>query len=198
MAALAKWLDAGRPLIVRRPVRAACGRICLGLPLPPDSPGRGKCRLAFLAEDADPTRITPPPALRDCLAATPQSWRNALEALDRDLRGLGITARVFGALAWESLTGLRYLTPESDVDIIIQRDEAAAPDRLTAALEAFAAHPGRPVLDVEIQLPDGGGFSFAEYVSGAAKILVKGPRHVSLYGRDALLGRVLETNACEG
>ena len=52
----------------------------------------------------------------------PQDWRRPLEVLQNIAE-----ARVFGAFAWQHLTGLRYVHARSDVDLLWPIDTTAQP-----------------------------------------------------------------------
>ena len=102
-ALLPGWVDRGWPLIARRVLPGEGAGLPLGLPLPPS---HGKQRLALtLPHDAFVSSV-PPPLLRDAMRAAPTAWHPTLDrllALDADVR-------VYGSLAWQTLTGLDYLT----------------------------------------------------------------------------------------
>jgi len=68
----------------------------------------------------------------------------------------GIELRVFGSFAWEALTGMSYLTPESDVDLLWRPQSAADLDRGTALLAAWEKNEGRRA-DGEILFADEAG-----------------------------------------
>ena len=116
------WLAADRPLVVaRQPCGAAisdsiaAGKIAVGLALPP---ALGKRRIALGVSAHDIARYTPPLPLADALNHAPAEWRSALIQLDAAARDIDIELRVFGSLAWAALSGLRYLTPQSDIDLL--------------------------------------------------------------------------------
>lgn len=109
---IADWVQAGRPLIVRRSACSdAAGMIPLGLPLPPS---HGKRRIAVAVEASEIIELRPPPLLADTAATAPPAWQ---ETIDRLLR-LCPATRTFGSLAWQHLTGLSYLTDHSDLDLL--------------------------------------------------------------------------------
>ncbi len=86
-----------------------------------------------------------------------------------------LTPCVFGALLWQHLTGLPYLTARSDLDLLWNvSDEAAAAPLLRALLRLDAAGPIR--LDGELVLPDGAGVNWRELAQAggqAATVLAK-------------------------
>jgi phosphoribosyl-dephospho-CoA transferase len=116
-AQVAAWLAADRPLVV---ARQPCGesqtaRISVGLTLPP---ALGKLRVALVAASNDIARYAPPLRLDDALAHAPAGWQSALTELDAAAMDVGIELRVFGSLAWHALSGLQYVTPQSDIDLL--------------------------------------------------------------------------------
>jgi phosphoribosyl-dephospho-CoA transferase len=111
------WLAADRPLVV---ARQPCGEalsdtISVGLALPP---AQGKRRIALSVAAHDIVRYTPPLRLSDAIAHAPAKWQPALAELNAAATNIYIELRVFGSLAWQALSGLSYLTPQSDIDLL--------------------------------------------------------------------------------
>jgi phosphoribosyl-dephospho-CoA transferase len=146
---VAAWAHAGRPLIVRRPgCSDAAGMIPLGLPLPPS---HGKRRIAVSLAATDIVASAPPPLLADAAAAAPAHWRETIGLL---LQLLPET-RTFGSLAWQHLTGLSYLTDNSDLDLLWPLSSAREANALPSNIAGIAKQaPMR--LDGEITCPAGG------------------------------------------
>lgn len=182
---VAQWATLGRPLIARRrgPCDAA-GRIAAGLPLPP---AQGKARLALSLEPADVEALEPPPRLEACAAFAPPAWGAAIGALLEAGAAAGVAPRCFGSLAWSALTGLAYLGPASDLDLIFVADATTDVQQLLAGLEEIAARaPMR--IDGEIILAENGlAANWRELVDGAPQILVKSMQGAGLVARDAFL-----------
>jgi phosphoribosyl-dephospho-CoA transferase len=121
-AQVAAWLAADRPLVVARQTcgnamsdTIAVGTIAMGLALPP---AQGKRRIAFSVPVHDIDRHTPPLLLADAIAHAPAEWQPALAELDTAAADIDLELRVFGSLAWQSLSGMQYLTPQSDIDLL--------------------------------------------------------------------------------
>jgi len=89
--------------------------IAVGLALPP---AQGKHRIALAVAARDIARYTPPLRLADAIAHAPAAWQPALAELDAAAIHIDLELRVFGSLAWQALSGLNYLTPQSDVDLL--------------------------------------------------------------------------------
>ena len=182
---LAGWARRGWPLVARR--RGECeagGGIAAGLPLPPAA---GKRRIAVLLPGEAVTEIRSPLPLAEALPAAPPDWRPVLEALLALGVEHGVTPRVFGSLAWAALTGLDYLGPASDLDLLWP---VLPPPRMAALLAALGGIETRaPMrLDGEVLLPDGSGANWREIQAGAAEILVKRAGGVALLPRADFLG----------
>jgi phosphoribosyl-dephospho-CoA transferase len=111
------WLAADRPLVV---ARQSCGeiqtdKISVGLAIPP---AQGKRRIALSVAAHDIARYAPPLRLAEAIAHAPAEWQPALAELDAAAANIDIELRVFGSLAWQALSGLPYLTPRSDIDLL--------------------------------------------------------------------------------
>jgi phosphoribosyl-dephospho-CoA transferase len=116
-AQVAAWLAADRPLVV---ARQACGfahsdSIAVGLALPP---AQGKHRIALRVAAHDIFRDTPPLLLTDAIAHAPVAWKHALAEFHDAAININIELSVFGSLAWQALSGLQYVTSQSDIDLL--------------------------------------------------------------------------------
>jgi phosphoribosyl-dephospho-CoA transferase len=143
VALVEEWGAAGRPVIARRSLpEDAPGAVPVGLPLPP---AFGKLRVAMAVPDGVPWQPMQPVDLEEARDVVPAPWLGTVDALLALGRGLGVTPAVFGALLWQSVTGLPYLHEGSDMDLLwsvpagdglgvlldeLARTEAAAPMRI--------------------------------------------------------------------
>ncbi len=177
---LAAWFAQGLPaMVARRAVDDPDPRLRLGVPLPPSE---GKQRLALRVPVQDVQRMQAPPALDEVLAAgVPAEWKDALLALARIA-----PARVFGAFAWQHLSGLPYVHAASDIDLLWQVGATAQADALVARLQQWEAEHDRRV-DGELCLADGGAVNWREYAGGSRQVLVKRLEGAALEARDRLL-----------
>lgn len=170
-ALLIDWAACGRPLIARR--RGACDapdEVPTGIPLPPS---HGKKRIALQLPARAIQSIARPPRLRDAGRAAPDGWRATIEAIcDLCLRA-GVEPRVFGALAWSSLTGLDYLSASSDLDLLFDAEpDTDVPGLLEGLARIDVAAPMR--LDGEVLRLDAGvAANWRELASGCDEVLVK-------------------------
>ena len=102
------------PLLQLKPLLIA-DTIAVGLALPP---AQGKRRIALSVAANDIARYTPPLRLADAIAHAPAAWQPALAELDAAAIDIDLELRVFGSLAWQALSGMQYLTPQSDIDLL--------------------------------------------------------------------------------
>jgi phosphoribosyl-dephospho-CoA transferase len=170
------WAGRGWPLIARRTMPGDTVGVALGLPLPPFA---GKRRLSFLMHPDDIVSTAPPLELSATINVAPESWRHTLDQVADLASRYGVEARVFGSLAWQTLTGLTYLTASSDLDILLPIRRSSDLAQLTTDLATIeAAAPMR--LDGELVRDDGVGVNWREIHAGAREVLVKSTGDVAL------------------
>jgi phosphoribosyl-dephospho-CoA transferase len=89
---------------------------------------------------------------------------------------------VFGSLAWQSLTGLDYMTASSDLDVLLEFRRETDLDRLAADVAAIeACAPMR--IDGELMDADGTAVNWRELHGGANELLAKSIERVVLLDR---------------
>ncbi|WP_369038335.1 malonate decarboxylase holo-[acyl-carrier-protein] synthase [Stenotrophomonas maltophilia] len=176
---LAAWFAQGLPaMVARRAVDDPDPRLRLGVPLPPSE---GKQRLALRVALQDVQCQQPPPTLDAVLASGVASdWQAALHALARIA-----PARVFGAFAWQHLSGLPYVHAASDIDLLWPVAGAAQADALVTRLLGWEREHGRRV-DGELCLVDGGAVNWREYAGDTRQVLVKRLHGAALEARERL------------
>ena len=151
-ASIERWGKEGWPVIARRVMPGdELGVVPVGLPLPPCL---GKARIAL----AIPGWVTWQSVLNVTLAelrdSVPLSWRGPVEAVLSLGRSLDLVPRVFGALLWQALTGLHYLQPTSDLDLLWPVPNATTLGPLLKGLEEIdVASPVR--IDGEVRTTQG-------------------------------------------
>ena len=184
---LADWAATGRPAIVRRRAEGEdASAVPLAVPLPPS---HGKARVALsLPAWAAMTRVAPP-AFAAVLAGAPPAWRAIGRAIADLGADVGIAPRAFGSLLWGALTGLDYLGPASDLDLLWPVTPATDLARLLAGLARIDGLGIVPI-DGEILLPDGAGVQWRELDRAlrepGGRVLAKAADGVSLRRADAL------------
>jgi phosphoribosyl-dephospho-CoA transferase len=179
-----EWVDRGWPLIARRAMHGEADGLPLGLPLPPFA---GKRRLSVLAQPEDIVSTAPPPGLSAAISVAPNRWQQTLGAVVSLASRFGVEARIFGSLAWCTLTGLDYLTDTSDLDLLLPIHCCSDLVRMTADLAAMEAKaPMR--IDGELMRDDGAAVNWRELHTGARELLVKTIDSVALLDAKIFLG----------
>lgn len=176
------WGARGWPLIVRRtgPCDAGVVGVPLGLPLPPSA---GKRRVGVMMPADAIESVELPPTLASLRDIAPAKWRPTIDAFDGLAHHHRVDCRAFGSLAWQGLTGLQYLSEQSDLDILLDLPVAAdVPFALTALLADVAAcdelAPMR--IDGEVIRMDGAGVNWRELHAGIDEVVVKASSNVVL------------------
>ena len=182
-AILRAWLEHRRPLIVRRPCLSADAAVVyLGLSLPPAD---GKRRLAFELPRALVREVADPPLWESCATAA----RDFIAPVQAAAEAGGAQLRIFGSHAWQHLTGLTYLTEQSDIDLLVYVETRPGWEAVRQRLERVALPPG---IDLEIVLAGDASFSWRELVAGPGRILFKGNSTVWLGAREEISGLLRE------
>jgi phosphoribosyl-dephospho-CoA transferase len=167
----AQWRDAGWPAVVRRSdAGARDGSVALGIALPPQADG-AKPRIAMLAAQGHIARTQGPLALDQAIASAPAPWHGGLERLCAAAHGLSL--RVYGSLALQAITGLAYVRPTSDIDLLFAPRTAA---ELEAGLDLLRSHGDSLPLDGELVFPSGAAVAWREWLqaeAGVRRVLVK-------------------------
>lgn len=184
-AALTLWQGQDWPAVVRRfDIDAQPDEVCLGLPLPPDEGTGEKVRIALRAPALDISRTSPAVELRSALRCA-GPWREALTALERDTGHLHL--RIYGSMAMQALTGLLYLTPASDIDILFH---PRSREELHGGVALLSRHAAHLPLDGEIVFPGGQAVSWKEWraaMENPARVIVKELHAVRLADTASLL-----------
>jgi len=192
--ALQTWRREDWPLVARRPdADAAAGEVSLGLPLPP-CPRNGKVRIALRLPAGAVLRSSEALTLVSVLPALPPRWQAGAAALTAQAAAQHVLLRVYGSAAWQSLTGLHYLGPRSDIDLLFYPESLAA---LEAGAALFQRHAEHLPLDGEIVFPSGRAVAFKEWLlaleAGAdMRVMVKDEAGVSLQRIAALAGELAQ------
>ncbi|AZB57970.1 malonate decarboxylase holo-[acyl-carrier-protein] synthase (plasmid) [Cereibacter sphaeroides] len=115
-------------------------------------------------------------------AALKGSGHPAVEALRRLAEETGAEIGLLGSVALQTMTGLDYIRPDSDLDIIVRADGL---DRLTALGEAMAALARRTGIriDTEVELDARLGVKLEELLSETDSVLGKTIASVELISR---------------
>lgn len=180
---IARWLEAGRPAIVRRPGIAFGGEgVHCGIPLPAEN---GKRRIAFIAPMSSIMSHSGLPELEKCLRLLPQERQLQLSELLDSCRNGNFNPEVFGSLAWQHLTGLNYLHEDSDIDLRFRVRDSRELERLAAILRGFR-QPCAELCDIEVELWNGMAFSWREFMLESSQLMMKTVNDVFLIKKTSL------------
>jgi phosphoribosyl-dephospho-CoA transferase len=181
---LKKWASHHWPLIVRRPSPGETGEVSVGLPLPPSA---GKQRFALQVRFEDIASKAHLPGLLDVIQVTPKSWHSSVRQLAQLAQHYQVQSGVFGSLAWQRLTGLGYLGPDSDLDIVWSLPHRTQFTEFLARLGKIESRaPMR--IDGELTREDGAGVNWRELHAGASEVVLKSWAGVCLCSVAAFVG----------
>jgi phosphoribosyl-dephospho-CoA transferase len=172
---LTRWADRGWPVIVRRRLGSEARDVVpVGVPLPPVA---GKSRIAL---DVPPVAViarAAPTSLRTAAHKADPLWQPTIAALVALGERHGIEPAAFGSLLWEHHTGLTYLSPTSDLDVIWSAQAGCDIFNLLCGIAQI--EPVAPMgIDGEIVFPQGAAANWRELhkaldEDGPAEILIK-------------------------
>jgi len=164
----------------------SCG-VPLGLPLPPFA---GKRRIALVMQPEDIVSVASPVELKAVSRVAPRTWRHTLARLHVLAGQHAVTTRVCGSLAWQAITGLDYVTAESDLDVLLYVGREVDALRLTAGLSRIETQAPMRV-DGELVREDGVAVNWRELRSGTGEVLLKSVGGIGLvHPRSFLAGRL--------
>lgn len=156
---LADWADRGWPAIIRRHAEGDDrDPVPVGVPLPPIA---GKHRVALVIPPDGVLERSSPPLLRVAASVADPSWRSTIDSLVALGAQTGVEPCAFGSLLWEHLTGLAYLTPQSDLDVLWP--VPADVDVLSLVVSIADVQRDAPLrIDGEVIFPDGSAVNWLE------------------------------------
>ena len=163
----------------------------MGVALPP---AEGKQRLSIAVSAASVARWRPPLSLREVMGCSPADWRHALELLLTLAEEIGLEPLVYGSFAWHALTGEKYITAESDLDLIWRPQTSAELASLLAALPRWENSTGR-CADGEVLLPSGAGVCWRELAGVTSRVLVKSHSTAELRPRAEIFAEYVQRRA---
>jgi phosphoribosyl-dephospho-CoA transferase len=172
---VADWADRGWPVIVRRRVRGEpTDLVPIGVPLPPSA---GKQRIGLLISPQVVLERSRPPLLWNVRQTAGASRKRAIQDLVSLGARHGVKPTVIGSLFWQYRTGLPYLSPQSDLDVLWQAHSGCSMRSLLAGIEAIER--GEDIcIDGEVIFPGGTAVNWRELHlafarGGATEVLVK-------------------------
>ena len=189
-----RWGRTGWPVIARRRAPGERpGAVPVGVPLPPSL---GKVRVALSIPDGVPWLSMQGVRLSDARPVAPPAWRETIDAVLHLGLGLQLAPHVFGALLWQSLTGLTYLGASSDLDLLWSLPDARAIGPLLDGLERIEAN-GPIRIDGEV-LTASGGVNWREFARARETedglVMAKGIERAALVSTSSILMR--ESSPC--
>ncbi len=187
-AALELWTARGWPFVVRRG-DGDTTRIAVGLALPP---ALGKRRFGFVLQRSGIAAQAPPFAIDDVVVRLMGNSQYMVASLARAAHSARVALRVFGSIAWQAQTGLDYVRPESDVDVLTHVVDTS---QLDAAVRLFDDATQRlPMrIDGEIVFPRGDSVAWREWArprADAARVLAKHVAGAALVSRGELIAQL--------
>jgi len=187
---LRTWADKGWPAIIRRRAEREDPRLApVGVPLPPAA---GKRRVALLIPPDGVLGRSRPPLLRAAASVANSSWRSTIASILDLGERIGTEPSVFGGLMWQHQTGLTYLSPRSDLDLLWPIPRGFDVLSLVSGLAKIQSDaPMR--IDGEIIFPDGGAVHWQELRNARqtgheAGVLAKTMEGVRLFDAASLPG----------
>lgn len=195
--ALDQWREGGWPAVVRRAeTELSPGEVAIGFALPPRAEeGRvAKLRVGCRVDLSDVKRRTRALPLVGALDAVPAAWRERLALLECEAAQAGIGLSVYGSVALEALTGQHYLTPTSDIDLLLRPLSRA---QLMAGLELLSRHAATLPLDGEVVFADGRAVAWKELRAAfdsapGTRVLAKGLERIALVAPEELIATLEE------
>ena len=186
-----RWQYGDWPLVVtRRDHHLPSEQLNLGLVfLQPDGSTQA-CRVAVSSHHI--TGHQPCLALHSILSHVLPEWQPGLQALHQAGREAGITVRVYGLAAWQFLTGLSYLQPDTEIRLLFRPQDQ---EHLVSGLTILRHFSSSLPLRGEIVFPGGAAVSWREWLISdtvaeslhSQKILMKAFRQQKLVSRYSLL-----------
>jgi phosphoribosyl-dephospho-CoA transferase len=170
---LRNWLGRGRPVIIRRPCISEDGKsVYVGLSLPPDPVKR---RLSFRLPFSSLANVVEPPLWAEC-AQTFSDVSEMASPILTVIEAAKLPLQTFGSYARQHYTGLPYVTPHSDIDLIVPINRRDDWRRFRQLMSESQKTDQR--VDLEIILNGDASFNWREFETPGTRLLFKGNRSV--------------------
>ncbi len=188
------WAQRDLQLVLARQTgleQAQQTQLMLGWPLPPRENG-DKPRLSVKVWPQQIARRAAPPSLGQVLTLLQQQHYaipKALSSLAAKFANAAVA--VYGSWAWQALTGLPYLHPSSDIDVLLHPTSQTQLLAMLQALQSAAPTKDASVqIDGEIVFPDGSAVAWREWLQARERVLVKNFAAVQMCHRDDLFAQL--------
>ncbi len=161
----------------------------VGVPLPPAA---GKRRIALLLPPDGVLRRSSPPLLSAAASVADPSWRTTITSLLALGARIGLEPWAFGSLLWQHQTGLTYLSPHSDLDLLWPVPPSL--DVFSLVFSIAEVQRDAPLrIDGEVIFPDGSAVNWRELwnahrTADRATVLAKSMEAVRLFDIASLPG----------
>jgi phosphoribosyl-dephospho-CoA transferase len=173
LVCLRNWVGRRLPVIIRRPCLSEDGNsVYVGLSLPPDPVKR---RLAFRLPFSSLANVVEPPLWTECAEAFSASFQLVSPILSA-VEAAKLPLQTFGSYAWQRYTGFSYVTPRSDVDLIVPVNRHEDWRRFRQLMSESQKTDQR--VDLEIILNGDASFNWREFEAPGTRLLFKGNRSV--------------------
>ena len=156
---LTNWVMQEWPVIVRRRMEGDDPALVpVGVPLPPAA---GKLRIALSVPQQAVIAHSKALALQSAAGAADRAWQPTISRLVALGARHGINPATFGSLMWQHLTGLAYLSAQSDLDLLWPVSADCELPSLLAGI-ADAEREALFRIDGEIVFADGSAVNWRE------------------------------------
>lgn len=192
-----EWVRAGFPATVcRTEPDMSEDLLCAGIALPPDPIGL-KRRIPLQIPSKQVVRTAAPLRLEDIIPVMPMTWQSALQQLCSASKREQITFHAYGSAALQKITGRRYVTETSDIDLLFYPRTGS---ELQTGLQILVHYARMLPLDGEIIFPDGSAVAWKEWIaaltaSKGLRVLTKDARGIHLAKTEELM-HSLEVERC--
>jgi phosphoribosyl-dephospho-CoA transferase len=150
---------------------------------------RWNATIQFTVGRAAVVRRAPPLTLAEAMLSAPPGWLAPLSELERASAGVGVPLSVTGGLAWQHLTGERYVSARSPLDLLFRPRTREQLDRVLALLRVREDWEGPP-LTGEVLLGWDAAVAWRDLAHGRRRVLVRSAGSESVVDVERLLLRL--------
>ncbi|MGB7401361.1 MAG: malonate decarboxylase holo-[acyl-carrier-protein] synthase [Arcobacter sp.] len=170
------WINKNNPFIVTRQLDNNDNNTNLAFLLPLEE---GKKRVGVIVNTNSISKKTSPVTLSQVLSKIEKKWQVPLKELVDLFLYLGVELFVFGSSMWESIIGQKYMTENSDVDLLWKPKTFFELEKGLEYLKEWMNKYSLKI-DGEVELPCESACSWKELLNDDDNIIVKGLNKVSL------------------
>lgn len=174
------WVQKGLPMTVCRQTDTSQGQVKLAISCVLQ--GR-KYRTAVLTDQDCIVKIQRPVALKNIWTTFDLNDQQSLQRFEHHLAKLNCEVYVYGSYAYQYLTGQRYVTLHSDLDLVLYPQQLEHIPKILQCITALKEQVSFPI-DGEIKCHPQWHVSFNELMlvlaQGQQTIIAKGLTHIAL------------------